>query len=182
MTGNIKDSKLDLVFKVLDMIWSPGAEARKVQKSLNVKSLEDTVSAVERAGYEVCYVDLPESVSGFATVIEGKPFIAVNRTKPRYDVPYTVSHELGHQVLHLNPSRRPDPLGIPSNEGLQEFQAHMFAASWVFWAANGKEKDDALRPTESLILALAVFVSLGVIVTAIGCQLWSRFFRPVPKQ
>ena len=88
------------------------------------------------------------------------------------------SHEMVHQVLHLNPSRRPDPLGIPSNEGLQEFQANMFAASWVFWAANNQEKDDVLQQNpESLILVVSIFLSLGVIVTALGFHLWSRLSK-----
>jgi len=188
MTPDNQDSLFISVLEVLDVIWNPGVEARSVQKALKVQSLEDTVVAAERAGYEVAYVDLPESVSGFATVIDGQPFIAVNRAKPRSQVAYTVSHELGHHILHLKPSCRTNPLGNPPDEGMEEFEANMFAASWVYWAADSNEKNDVLRQNhESVVLTLSIFLSLGVIVTALGMHLWSRLSKkrqlaqPVPQ-
>ena len=45
-------------------------------------ALEDLSVVVERAGSEICYVDLPETVGGFAQVIAGKPQVVVNRGKP----------------------------------------------------------------------------------------------------
>jgi hypothetical protein len=164
------------------MLWSPGLEARRVQKDLNVRSLEETIAAAERAGYEVCYVDLPDKVSGYATVIEGKPFIVVNRAKPRHHIHYTVSHELGHHVLHLSPSRRPDPSWIPPSTDLQEFEAHMFAVTWVR-AACDKEGEEVLRQNpESMILPLVAFGSLAVVLFALLANIASRVFHKQPAQ
>ena len=187
MRPDEQDSLFSGVLELLDMIWSPGLKAMNVQKALKVQSLEDTVRAAQQAGYEVAYVDLPEMVSGFATVIDGQPFIVVNRTKPRSHVAYTVCHELAHHILHLEPSCRPNSLGIPTHEGMEEFEANMFAASLVLWTASSDEKDDVLRKNqESVILILSIFLSLGVIVAALGFHLWSRLSKkrqlaqPVP--
>ena len=161
-------SGVDLVLEALEMIWQPGMEAMRLHKELNVRSLGDTVGAAERAGCEVCYVDLPETVSGFATVIEGQPIIAVNRAKPRRDIPYTVSHELGHQVLHLSPTRHPDPAWIPLGQDVKEFQAMIFASMWVLKAPDSDEKKQLLEQNpESNMVTWAIFVSLAVIVFAV---------------
>ncbi len=95
-------------------------------------------------GYEVCYVDLPDKVSGFATVIAGEPLIVVNRTKPKHHTHYTVSHELGHHLLHLNPSRHFNPSGLSSTEDLHEYQVHMFASTWVWFASDRNEEREAV--------------------------------------
>ena len=174
---------LDAVLEVLEMIWNPGMEARRLQKDLEVRSRDDTGAAAERAGYEVNYVDLPESVSGFATVIDGQPVIAVNRAKPLPHIQYTLSHELGHQVLHLSPSRQPDPLGILSNEDVKEFQAHMFAASWVLAMPDSEDKKQILEQNpEANMVTLAMFASFVVIVVALLAYLASPLFPTPPPQ
>ena len=53
------NSSLEVMLEGLEMIWAPGAEAVKVQQALGVRSLADMPAALERAGYEVCSVDLP---------------------------------------------------------------------------------------------------------------------------
>ena len=68
MSGDNGISRVDGVLDILGILWNPGVEAMRVQKELKVQSLGDTIAAAERAGYEVCYADLPDSVSGFATV------------------------------------------------------------------------------------------------------------------
>jgi hypothetical protein len=91
------NSSLEVMLEGLEMIWAPGAEAVKVQQALGVRSLADMTAALERAGYEVCCVDLPERVSGFAKVIEGKPHIVLNRAKSAEHLQYTIpqnSHPL----------------------------------------------------------------------------------------
>jgi Zn-dependent peptidase ImmA (M78 family) len=177
MKPDNETSTIDSVFEVLAFIWNPGMEAVRVQRDLNVKSLEEMIAALERAGYEVCYVDLPEAVSGFATVIEEKRFIVVNRAKPKHHAQYTVPHELGHHILHLSPSPYPNPQGIPSSEDLHEFQAHMFAASWVL-KVDAKERDEVLKQNpESVVLLASVGISLGVILFAVLAHLASYVFR-----
>jgi Zn-dependent peptidase ImmA (M78 family) len=169
----------EIVVELLKIIWMPAAEALRVQKDFNVRSLEETSAAAERAGYRVCHVDLPAKVSGFAEVIGGRPYIVVNRAKSPEHQQYTVPHELGHHVLHVNPSRNPVP-SVLSIEGMEEFQAHMFAAVWVMWVADGKERENVLRQNpESAFLILSIFMTVGIIVVLLLAYLWSRLF-PTP--
>jgi Zn-dependent peptidase ImmA (M78 family) len=177
MKSETEQSGPEIVVELLKIIWMPAAEALRVQKDFNVRSLEETSAAAERAGYEVCHVDLPAKVSGFAEVIGGKPHIVVNRTKSPEHQQYTVPHELGHHVLHLNPSRNPVP-SVLSIKVMEEFQAHMFAAVWVMWVADGKEREDVLRQNpESALLILSIFMTVGIIVVALLAYLLSPLFR-----
>ncbi len=165
------------ILDCLAIVWNPGAESLKLQQDLNVHSLKEISAAAERAGYEVCYADLPQNISGFARVIAGKPCIVVNRAKPPQHQQYTVAHELGHHVLHVN--RPPDlpQLGLPSKD-MMEFEAHLFAAMWVIRVTNDKEREILLRqnPESLLIPALSVFLTFAMILGALFAHLASRLF------
>jgi Zn-dependent peptidase ImmA (M78 family) len=167
------NSSLQVVLEGLEMIWAPGAKAMKVQQSWGVRSLADMPAALERAGYEVCYVDLPDRVSGFAKLIEGKPHIVLNRLKSAEHLQFTVWHELGHHVLHLDASRDLQP-GLPS-ERLIEFQAHQFAAQSVLLLANDKEREDVLNqnPEWLLVGVASLLMTAGVILIPLIAHLWS---------
>ncbi len=158
------NSSLEVMLEGLEMIWAPGTEAVKVQQALGVRSLADMTAALERAGYEVCCVDLPERVSGFAQVIEGKPHIVLNRAKSAEHLHYTMSHELGHHVLHLDDSRD-SQTKLPSAD-LMEFQAHQFASLWILYLANDKEREDVLsqNPEWLMIGFISLLMTAGAIV------------------
>jgi len=175
-------SSLEFMLEGLEMIWAPAAEAVKVQQAWGVRSLGEMPNALKRAGYEVCYVDLPERVSGFAKVIEGQPHIVLNRAKSAEHLQFTVSHELGHHVLHLDASRDLQQ-GSPS-EGLAEFQAHQFATLSILLLANEKERQDLLNqnPEWLLVGATSLLMTAGVILIPLIAHLWSSlsgFRRPV---
>ena len=157
------NSSLEVMLERLEMIWAPGAEAVKVQQALGVRSLADMTPALERAGYEVCCVDLPERVSGFAQVIEGKPHIVLNRAKSAEHLQYTMPHELGHHVLHLDDSRNHQP-GLPSKD-LAEFQAHQFAILWVLALAKDKEREDVLgqNPEWFMVALISLLMTAGAV-------------------
>src|SRR5712692_4672108 len=178
MRSDAKGSSLDMVLEGLGMIWNPGVEALKLQQELSVRSLEDVSAAAERAGYEVCYADLPMRVSGFALVIAGKPCIVVNRAKSPQHRQYTVAHELGHHVLHVNPSHDPNKLGL-STEGMADFQAHMFASALVIWVMKDEEREDVLRqnPESFAILLASIFITAAIILIPLLAYLWSRLFH-----
>ena len=167
----------NFVLEVLGMVWTPALEAVKLRQDLDVRSLKDTCAAVERAGYKICYSDLPAKVSGFATVIAGEYYIVINRAKSPRHQQYTVPHELGHHVLHMNHSRNPDQPALPS-KGLEEFQAHMFATMWVIGVAKDDERKDVLRqnPESSVMLCISVVMTGGIIVVALLTHLLSRLF------
>ncbi len=103
----------------------------------------------------------------------------VNRAKSRQHRQYTVAHELGHHVLHLNSSYDPNQLGF-STKNLAELQAHMFAYSLVIWVTKGQEREDVLRqnPEALAIVALSLFMSLTIIVIPLLVHFWSRLFPP----
>jgi Zn-dependent peptidase ImmA (M78 family) len=169
----------EIMVELLKMIWMPAAKALRVKKDLDVHSLNETSAAAERAGYKVCYVDLPPNVSGFAEVIGGQPHIVVNRAKSAEHQQYTLSHELGHQALHANPSRSPSALRI---EGMEEFQANIFASVWIMRVA-GKERENVLRqnPESSACMSLAIVTTGGILAIALLVYLWSCLFRTRPS-
>ena len=158
------NSSLEVMLEGLQLIWAPGAEAAKVQQAWGMRSLADMPATLERAGYEVCYVDLPERVSGFAQVIEGKPHIVLNRAKSAEHLQYTMPHELGHHVLHLDESRDPQTR-LPSTD-LMEFQAHQFATLWILYLANDKEREDVLsqNPEWLTVGFVSLLMTAGAIV------------------
>lgn len=181
MRSDVKGSSLDMVLEGLGLIWNPGVEALKLQRELGVRSLEDVPAAAERAGYEICYADLPMNVSGLATVIAGKPHIVVNRAKSPQHRKYTIAHELGHHVLHVNPSHEANKLGLPT-EGLAELQAHMFASTLVVRVAKDGEREDVLKhnPESFAMLFASLFMSAAIILIPLLVYLWSRIFHKQP--
>lgn len=171
MSSGDKTSSTDIFLRGLEIIWNPGVEGLKLRQKMNVGSLKDISIAAERAGYEVCCVDLPENVSGFAVLIAGKPYIAVNRAKSPQHRLYTIAHELGHQILHLDTAQDP-------NQDLAEFQAHMFAASLVLGTTNDDEREDVVKqnPESLLVPAVAIFMTLVIAVILLLVYLQSRLF------
>jgi len=178
-------SDLQAVLEVLEMIWAPGGEAVRAQQALGVRSLSEVSPALERGGYEVCYVDLPMKVSGFANVIEGKPHIGLNRAKSVPHLHYTVGHELGHHILHLDTSRKSRSLSL-AGIGAAEFQAHQFATVWTFLLANDRERQEVMtqNPESLAIGAVMLLMTAGAILALLiahVCSLLSRTLPPVPN-
>jgi Zn-dependent peptidase ImmA (M78 family) len=169
-------SSLEIVLLCLGKIWEPAGEALNVQKELGVHSLEETQAAVECAGYEICRVDLPEKVSGFAEIIVDKPYIVLNRQKSPQNLRYTVPHELGHHILHLNPARDSDLLGFPS-VGNAELEADLFASSWLLCLRKDKQRDDVLlrNPESSRTLAIYFFLSVAIVLFALLASFMVRY-------
>ena len=169
-------SSSELVLDFLTMIWTPGMEAWKLQRDWNVGSLEDILAAAERAGYEICYADLPTRVSGFALVMAGQPYIVVNRAKSSQHQQYTVVHELGHHVLHLNPSRDSQQLALFSSKDMAEAEANLFAATWLMIVAKDKVREEMVRenPEALLFPAVSVLMTGAVILIAVLAYLWLR--------
>jgi hypothetical protein len=174
-------SLFDIFLQSLTKITSPVEEALKLRETLNVKSLEETAAAAQRAGCEVCYADLPESVSGFADIIEGKPHIVLNRAKPHHNLEYTLPHELGHCVLHLNPAHR---IGQREPQDIQtaEFEAHLFGATWVNSLGNDRQRDELLAENrEASAASLGCFLMiLALAVIAILTWVYSKLFDAQP--
>lgn len=181
MRSDTEPSTLDLFLEGMGMIWNPGAEALKVKQDFGVQSAEDISLAAERAGFEICPVDLPERVGGFAQVIAGKPHIVVNRAKPLQHRNYTIAHELGHHVLHLAPSHGSELLGFMTND-LKEYQANMFAAMLVVWTTKDQEQEEMRRQNPELYLTVfaALFLTLTIIAIALLFYISVRLSQRLP--
>ena len=169
----------EALVEVLGLIWAPALAAARLQKDLDVLSLDETIAAVERAGYAVHFADLPDNISGFAGLIRGKPAVVVNRAKPAQDQQYTLLHELGHTVLHLDPAQKSHDL-VSANEGFADFQADMFAAAWIIHVSqDDQRKKEILKqnPEASLVMFGAAAMTVGAVVIALIMYLCSRFSR-----
>ena len=181
MKPESEGSTTEMFLQGLGTIWLAGGEAIILQEGLNVRSLEETAAAAEQAGCEVCYADLPEKVSGFAEIIEQKPYIVLNRAKSPENLSYTLPHELAHCVLHLSSSRdavRPRF----AHRGAEEFEAHLFAASWVTHLGNHQRSREVLAANpESLATILGGFIlMLALVVVAIIAWVCSKLFPIKP--
>jgi Zn-dependent peptidase ImmA (M78 family) len=176
MTTNVEVSSFDILVESLGMIWKPGVEAVMLQRDLNIQSAEDIPFAAERAGYEIVYVDLPEKISGFAQVIEGMPHIVVNRAKPPEHNKFTIAHEFGHYVLHLNALHE----ATRPNHSNAEFEANLFGAMLVTTVTNPKEQDEMLRHNPEIVSTFAVSVFGTVLAILMAMVIWicSWLFRP----
>jgi hypothetical protein len=175
MKTNERVSSWEIFFQCLGRIWEPAGVAFRVKHALGVHSLEETTDALGRAGYEVCSVDLPEPVSGVAAIIADRPYIVLNRAKSQEELQYTVLHELGHYTLHLKPVRDYDPLGFPGL-GDAELEADLFAASWLFFLRDSKQRNAVLlwNPEISKILAFHLVLSVMFILCALFMSLMLR--------
>jgi Zn-dependent peptidase ImmA (M78 family) len=172
-------SSLGIVLQCLGKIWEPAGEAFRVQNDLGVRSLEETTGALERAGYEICHVDLPGKVSGFAQVIADKPHVVLNRAKSKQELQYTVPHELGHHILHLNAVDDFDPDGFP-RIGNAELEAGLFATSWLFCLDEDKQRNVVLLRNPEISRTLSIYFLLSVMIVLFGL-LASFMLRNVPE-
>lgn len=174
-----KVSILEIVLHCLCRMWGPAGVAFRVQRDLGVHSLEETTGALGRAGYEVCFVDLPEPVSGFAAIIADRPHIVLNRAKSQEELQYTLPHELGHHKLHLKPVRDYDPLGFPGADEA-ELEADLFAMSWLFFLSKDKQRNTTLLqyPEISRTLVSYFFISAVFVLCAL---LMSLMLPAIPR-
>jgi Zn-dependent peptidase ImmA (M78 family) len=171
-------SVLGILDDSLGGILKPGMEAITLQRELNIQSVEDIPSAVERAGCEISYVDFPTKVSGASQVIDGTPHIMVNRAKPSIHNAFTIGHELGHHHLHFNPSNDTDPTTQPP-DGAKELEANMFGTMFVAPLTCGEQQEQLLahNPEMRSTLAVSVFATLVAILMAVVIWFCSHLFR-----
>jgi len=146
----------------------PVLKAAQMQKALNIRSFEETSAAAQRAGFEISFVDLPGKVSGLVAPIGGKPHIVVNRRKSLEHQQYTILHELGHCLLHVNPSPSAD-LPVSEIEGLVEFQADIFAIGWIIQTEDDQKRVEVLNqnPEAAMVTLLAGGMTVGVLIFAL---------------
>ena len=166
----------EFVVKQVARIWTPAAEAIRLKSEMKVCSFAETTAALQQAGYEVYRADLPAKVSGVAAVLDGRRYIVVNRHESGARQQFTVAHELGHHVLHLNSSPVAELAGFAEATD-QEFQADQFASMWHIWGTEPEEQQELLRrnPHAGVVLSVSVIATVLVVVASILFHVCSRF-------
>jgi len=170
-------SDFEYVLKEVAKIWTPGTEAIRLKMEMKVNSLEETPAALKEAGYEVYAADLPVKVSGVAAVVDGRRYILVNRDESRARQQFTIAHELGHHVLHLNPTPEAELIGFAKATD-KEFQADQFAAVWHVLGTEPKERKEILRrnPRAGKVLTASVVATILLFLVPVICYVFSRLF------
>jgi Zn-dependent peptidase ImmA (M78 family) len=177
MNPNVEISIFDVGIEILGKALKPGMESIQAQRDLDVRSIRDVPSALERAGYKISNVDLPVSVSGFSCVVDDTPHIVVNRAKSSTHTAFTIAHELGHHKLHLNPSG-----GIPRTQlsnSVTEFEANMFATMFVVAVTGGEQDEELLAQNPEIRSVLTVSAFGFLLAILVGLVIWicSPLFR-----
>jgi hypothetical protein len=181
MTKNTEPSPFELLMKAITKAAVPVSEANRLSQQMNVRSLEDTCGALKESGYQIVRADLPSAVRGFAQVICGQPYIVTNRCDCCDQHRYTVAHELGHHVLHVNPSPAITELGLPA-ENLEdrEFRANQFATAWFTQTATPEQqerffqKDPELSFKSDDPMMGVVFMILSFAILYVCVRLFSK--------
>lgn len=78
--------------KSLNLLIDNGMLKRPVKVDKLAKSI----------GLKIDYQDLDDEVSGFLVLKDNKNIIGVNENHPTVRKRFTISHELGHYILHIN--------------------------------------------------------------------------------
>jgi Zn-dependent peptidase ImmA (M78 family) len=180
MTKKAEPSAFDCLIEEVAKILAPVLEATRLRKELQVCSLEETCAAVEEAGYQIYRADLPSAVRGVAEVIDGQPYIVTNRCDCCDQHRYTVAHELGHHVLHRNPSPAIATLGLADEED-QEFHADQFALAWFMQTAKPEQRERFFRenPRASFILADSAMAVIVTVLSFVLLYAFSRLFSQI---
>lgn len=70
---------------------------KKLYKSFNTAN---PLELCQILGIKVIYLDLPPITRGFCLQQNGRCVIAINNTVDENELPFCLSHELGHAMLH----------------------------------------------------------------------------------
>lgn len=151
-------------------MFEPMLESARVQSALNVRTWADTPKAIQDAGYMICPADLPARVSGAAVCLGDDRLIVVNRCQSAERQRFTAVHELAHHAMHFGPSA--DASAPALTPAMKEFQADLFATSWVDRTASGSERTAVLEENpESKMLGSVLFAAAIVFAVALVIDL-----------
>ncbi len=168
-----------LLCDVLTPLCSPGIAAARLQQEHGVRSLDETDQVVANLGYEISHVDLPEQVSGFAGIIGNKPHIVLNRAHSPGILDYTLAHELGHCVLHLDAAL--EKTNSEFSEILpREIEADLFAVNWTLFVGNKAQRDRLLEENPHSSAAIVMWLVL-MVAAVVGVLIFGVCAKLSPK-
>ena len=80
--------------------------AKKIQEEFNKNKIDvDVFSIAKKLGVDIVELDFnDDEISGLIKRLgkNGKPVIAINKDHPENRKRFTIAHELGHYILHVN--------------------------------------------------------------------------------
>lgn len=84
---------------------TPEDIARRVRVIMNIGPgpIDNLISVIEKSGIVVCEIDGENEFNGKCVVTDkGQPVILINKNMPNDRKRYTLAHELGHMVMHID--------------------------------------------------------------------------------
>ena len=107
----------------------------------------------------------PKVGDGFSTMIDGVPYICIEKGKPARRMRFTVAHEIGHILLgHVGRfelvNREPSPRDNPLEQAANSFAARLLAPACVLWGCR--------------VSSAAEIAALCDISDAAACYRWER--------
>ncbi len=108
------------------------------------------VSLCKRLGIEVKYYIPSDDNDGECTIVEGIPYILVNRNCSTQRKRFTIAHELGHVLLdHVGKyqlvNREPSPTDNPIEQEANVFASRLLAPACVLWGCKVKSANDIVK-------------------------------------
>lgn len=108
------------------------------------------VALCKQLGIEVKYYIPSDNSDGECTIVEGVPYILVNKNCSRQRKRFTVAHELGHVLLgHVGKyqlvNREISPTDNPIEREANVFASRLLAPACVLWGCKVKTSDDIVR-------------------------------------
>lgn len=89
----------------IDNEITPEDIARKARVIMKVEPgpIENLILVIEKCGIIVCEIDGENEFSGKSILTDkGQPIILINKNMPNDRKRYTLAHELGHMIMHLD--------------------------------------------------------------------------------
>lgn len=89
----------------LDNEISPEDIARRTRVALNIGPgpIDNLISVIESCGIIVCEIEADNEFNGKCVITDkGQPLIIINRNVPNDRKRYTLAHELGHMIMHID--------------------------------------------------------------------------------
>lgn len=98
-------------------------------------------------GIRIRALDVDDLRDGVSTVIDGVPYIGINRFRPVERIRFTIAHEVGHIILghvgrydHIN--REPSMTDNPIEHAADIFASRLLAPSCVLWGCRVRCAED----------------------------------------
>jgi Zn-dependent peptidase ImmA (M78 family)/DNA-binding XRE family transcriptional regulator len=149
-TENVADRGIEALSKYVRKEWG-----------LGVAPIPNLIRLLEKRGVIVCVLSIDEKLDGFSFWENGRPFIFVSNTNNAVRLRQSVSHELGHLLMH-------SASDVVENLKKWEQQAKFFAS--VFLLPSGGFDQDVISTALNQLLFLKQRWMVSVQAMIMRCE------------